>query len=77
MNEKLFEDFQKLHITKEIKNDVLNHPERYINCDIRVKMGRFYTDDEYEKYINKSLNRLLPGKEKEHKLVKRKKLIFM
>ena len=70
----LFKDFPQLHITEATKKEVLEHPERYVNSDVRTHMGMFYTDEEREQYIEESLNRPLPGgKEKGPTLVKRKK----
>lgn len=69
----LFKDFPQLHITDEIKKDVLEHPERYVNCDARTRMGMFRTDEEREKYIEESLSKPLPGgEEKGPTLVKKK-----
>ena len=59
----LFKDFPQLYITEETKKDVLEHSERYVNCDARTRMGMFYTDAEGEKYIEESLSKTLPGKE--------------
>lgn len=67
----LFADFKPIKITEEMRKDVLEHPEKYINCPPRIRMGKFYTDEEYERYIEESLNRPLPGYEK-----KGKKLVF-
>lgn len=63
--------FPKLSITEETREDVLKHPNLYSNCDVRTRMGKFYTDEEYEKHIEESLNRPLPGEENTHKLIKR------
>ena len=69
----LFKDFPQLHITEETKKDVLQHPERYVNCDARTRMSMFYTDEEREKYIEDSLSRHLPGgEEKGPTLVKKR-----
>lgn len=75
MNEKLlFEDFKPIKITEEMRKDVLEHPNKYVNCPPRIRMGLFYTDEEREKYIEESLRNPLPGDEKEKKLTfKRKK----
>ena len=67
----LFADFKPMKITEETRNDVLEHPERCINCSPRIRMGKFYTDEEYERYKEKTLNRPLPGDKK--KLVLKKK----
>lgn len=54
--------FPELHITEQIRDDVLKNPERYHNCDIRIRMGNFYTDKEYEKKLKKALKMKLPKK---------------
>lgn len=70
----LFKDFSQLHITEETKKDVLEHPEKYVNCDAKTRMGMFCTDEEREKDIEESLNRYLPcEKEEGPTLVKRRK----
>lgn len=56
----LFEEFPKLKITEEA---VLEHPERYTDCDVRTRMGKFYTDEEYEQRREEVLSRPLPGEE--------------
>lgn len=67
----LFENFKPMKITEVMKKEVLEHPEKYMNCSPRIRMGKFYSDEEYERYIEESLNRPLPGDEK-----KVRKLIF-
>lgn len=42
----LFWNFPELHITSDVKNDVLEHSEKYASCSPRTKMGMFYTDEE-------------------------------
>lgn len=64
----LFRDFPEFKATEELKE----HPENYHNCDVRIRMGMFYTEQEKQKYINDSLNRVLPGEEKAKKLVRTK-----
>ena len=59
----LFEEFPKLKITEETRKDVLEHPERYTDCDDRTRMGKFYTDEEYEQRREEVLSRSLPGEE--------------
>lgn len=68
----LEQEFPKLEITEKTREDVLNNPEKYTSCDARIRMGKFYTDEEYERYFESSLNRPLPGEEeKGPKLVKK------
>ena len=64
--------FSKIQITEKTRNDVLEHPKRYAKCDVRISSGHFYTDEEYEKFIQESLERILPGcEEQECKFVKK------
>ena len=57
----LFVDFPEFKVTEKIKKDVAKKPQKYSNCDARIRMGKFYTDDEYQKKIDEGLNRKLPG----------------
>lgn len=52
-------DFQ---VTEAIKEKYING--KYSNCEPRIRTGKFYTDEEKEKYIKQSLNRKLPGTKK-------------
>lgn len=65
----LFNDFPDFKVSEETRNDVIKHPQKYSDCDIRVSMGKFYTDEEYQKRLNDGLNRELSGRKK---LCKRK-----
>ena len=70
----LFKDFPQLKITDEVRNDVLQHPIRYTNYDVRIRTGQFYTDEEYEQRRIKILSTPLPGESKKGpSLVKRRK----
>lgn len=68
----LFVDVKPISITEAMKKDVSKHPEKYINCPPRIRMGKFYTDEELEKYIEDSLNRHLPGDDMSKSLVKKR-----
>ena len=57
----LFKDFKDFEVTKETKEDILKNPWKYSSCDVRIRMGMFYTDEEKEQYIETSLKRRLPG----------------
>ena len=57
----LFQDFTNLKITQETKENVMKH-SNYV-FDVRTRMGKFYTDEEKQKYIEESLKRPLPGDE--------------
>ncbi len=60
----LNKDFPPFKVTEATKKDVITNPDRYLNCPPRVRMGLFYTDEEYENYITESLNKPLPGDDK-------------
>ena len=54
-------DFKKKFvINDETKNHIANFPTNYFDSSIRIQLGMFRTDIEYEKYITESLNRPLP-----------------
>lgn len=58
----LFEDFAKMpeldeNDRKRIVEDAKKHTEKY---STRQKLGKFYTNEEKEKYIEESLERKLP-----------------
>ena len=67
----IFADYKPIKITEETRQYVLAHPEKHLNCPVRVRMGKFYTDKEWEEYSRKSLKRKLPGAPK--KLIFKKK----
>ena len=52
--------FSDIHITEKIKDDIRINPKPYANCDVRVRMGLIYTEEEKECYIETSLKRKLP-----------------
>jgi len=56
--------FGRVKITKELRDDIIAHPSKYPNLPVRVQMGKFYTDEEYENRANQVLNTPLPGSEK-------------
>ncbi|MBE6152853.1 MAG: hypothetical protein E7166_01310 [Firmicutes bacterium] len=66
----LEQPYVKLKITEKTREDVLKHPSLYANCDVRIQMGKFYTDEEKEKYFDETLKRPLPGEEKSKTLIK-------
>lgn len=72
INDVLFEDLPDIKVTKKTKEDVLKHPEKYSNCDVRIRKGMFYTDEEKESYIEESLNKHLPSQSKRLLRTKRK-----
>lgn len=52
--------YKRFEVTEKTKKFVKDHPELHLRCPIRQRMGLFYTDEEKEKYIEKSLKRKLP-----------------
>ena len=57
----IFADYPEFKITEETRGKVIENPLRHLNCPPRIRMGKFYTDEEYQKYIEESLKRPLPG----------------
>lgn len=60
----LFEEFPEFKVTEETRKDVIENPQKYSGCDIRIRMGKFYTDEEYQRKIEEGLSRELPGQKK-------------
>ena len=63
----LDKEYEPLKITEETRREVLEHPEKYADCPARIRMGLFYTDEEYEKYVDEVLSKPLPGTEERGK----------
>lgn len=63
--------YKPLKITEETRQEVLEHPELHMGCSVRVKMGKFYTNDEYEQRREEVLNAPLLG-DKPKKKIRRK-----
>ncbi len=71
----LFKDYPSLHITEETRQAILEHPELHSGLSVRTRMGRIYTDEEWERRREEVLSRPLPGgEEKSPTLVKKRKL---
>lgn len=60
----LFEDFPEFKVTEETRKDVIENPQKYSSCDVRIRMGKFCTDEEYQRKIEVGLSRELPGQKK-------------
>lgn len=60
-------EYKPIEITEETRKEVLEHPEKYASFPARIRMGLFYTDEEYEQYIEKVLSKQLPGDEEKGK----------
>lgn len=58
----LFEDFPEFKVTEETRKDVIENPQKYSGCDVRIIMGKFYTDEEYQRKIEEGLSRELQVK---------------
>ena len=59
----LFQDFEPVKVTEATRQHVLEHPEMYQNCPPRIREGKFYTDDEYERRAEEVLSTPLPGED--------------
>ena len=59
----LDKDWPELKITQGFKEKVKSGCILLTDCDARMRMGKFYTDEEYQKYREESLSRPLPGDE--------------
>lgn len=69
----LFTDFKPVSITEKMKEDIKKNPGKYIDCPVRIREGKFYTDEELDRYIEESLKRPLPGDEKPKTFFKKRK----
>ena len=67
----LFKDFSEFKVIEETRKDVMENPQKYFSYDARIRMGKFYTDEEYEKRVEEVLSRPLPGEEKGPKKILR------
>lgn len=57
----LFQDFDPVKVTEATRQHVLDHPEMYQNCPPRIREGKFYIDDEYERRAEEVLSTPIPG----------------
>ena len=46
-----------------MRQHIVDHPEQYQNCPLKIRQGMFYTDDEYERRAEDALSTPLPGDE--------------
>lgn len=62
----LFQDFPEFKVTEENRKDVIENPQKYSSCNNRIRMGKFYTDEEFKKKkkIEEGLSRELPCQKK-------------
>lgn len=54
------QEFQRFPITDELRTEIVNNPYKYQNLDVRIRTGKFYTDEEWEERSNAVLNKRLP-----------------
>ncbi len=52
--------FPRFKITKKLRDNIKSHPLSYQNCDVRIRLGLFYTEKEWEKKRDKILSKKLP-----------------
>ena len=52
--------FPRFKITEKLRDDIKAHPLSYQNCDVRIRLGLFYIEKEWEKKRNKILSKKLP-----------------
>lgn len=57
----IFMDFKPIKITEETRRYVIENPMKHMNCPVRIRMGKFYTDEEWEKRSKEVLSKRLPG----------------
>lgn len=56
----LFTNFPEFKVTEESRDDVIKNPLKYSSCDVRIRLGKFYTDEEHQEMITQGLSRKLP-----------------
>lgn len=64
-------DYKKIKITDKTKEKIIKHHKLNYSLPVKVFMGKFYTDDEYNRKRNKAFNTTLPGDEKGFQKVKK------
>lgn len=47
-------EYPKFRITSEILQEIMEHPEKFIHCDVRVYQGKIYTEEEFQKMISEN-----------------------
>lgn len=53
-------EWPEFKVSNSIREAVKTNPRVALGCDARIRMGKFYTDEEYEEHKKKSLKRQLP-----------------
>ena len=63
-NNLLFDyEYPEFKAMEHLREDIINNPQKYAGCDIRIRLGLFRTPEEQEKYIEEGLSTPLPGDE--------------
>lgn len=63
-NNLLFDyEYPEFKTMEHLRKEIITNPQKYVGCDIRIRMGLFRTPQEQKKYIEEGLNRSLPGDE--------------
>lgn len=69
----LFTPYKPLKITEETRRAILEHPELHSGLSVRARMGKIYTNEEWEQRREEVLSKPLPGDEKKGYTRKRKR----
>ena len=64
-------DYRNIIITNKTKENIIKHHKLNYRLPVKVFMGKFYTDDEYNKKRDNAFNTPLPGDEKGFQKVKK------
>ena len=63
-NNLLFDyEYPEFKAMEHLREDIINNPQKYAGCDIRIRMCLFRTPQEQEQYIEEGLSTPLPGDE--------------
>ena len=63
-------NYKNITITNKTKENIIKHHKLNYRLPVKVFMGKFYTDDEYNQKIDNAFNTPLPGEEKRIQKVK-------
>ena len=67
----LFTNYRSFKITEDTRQEVLNKSSKHTNCPLKIRMGMFYTDEEWEKRSKDILSRELPDGVQKKKLIRK------
>ena len=51
----LDDEIPRIRMTKEILQEIMKHPEKFIDCDVRIYQGKIYIEEEFQKVINENM----------------------